>query len=186
MVFFWENYVLFYQTQHMSSKSRTFQNLALLKNSIFKISYFSKSCTFEKLNFQNLVLSKSRTFKTRTFYRIPCLFQNFRVFENSPVQSSSRIPHKNSVFFQKFPVPKKVDFTNSVFFSKNSVFYKIPRFSDFLNLKKNHVFLYKNIYLQVKSIYLQIKNIYKRQGFILCIIFTVFSSFFSLCKKTIC
>ena len=73
----------------MSSRSRT------LKTRTFqKISYFSKSCTFEKLDFQNLVLSKSRTFKTRTFYRIPCLFQNFRVF-------------KNSVFFSKIPRSEK-------------------------------------------------------------------------------
>ena len=35
----------------------------------------------------------------------------------------------------------------------------------------------------LKTIYLQIKNIYKRQGIGLCIIFTVFSSFFSSSKK---
>ena len=112
-----------------------FQNLVLSKSrTFFRNDVLSKSCTFEKLNFQNLVLSKSRTFKTRTFYRIPCLFQNFRVFKNSPFKVRLEFPTKIPCFFQKFPVQKKVDFTNSVFFSENSVFYKIPRFSDFLNL----------------------------------------------------
>ena len=37
------------------------------------------------------------------FYRIPCFFQNFRVFKKFPDQSSSAIPPKNSVFFPKIP-----------------------------------------------------------------------------------
>ena len=114
------------------------------------------------------------------------LFSKLPCFKNSPFKVHLEFPRKIPCFFQKFPVQKKVDFTNSVFFSKNSVFYKIPRFSDFKSLKnthEKHVFLYKNIYLQIKSIYLQIKNIYKRQGFSLRIIFTVFLIFFFLVRQ---
>ena len=135
----------------MSSKSRT------LKTRTFqKISYFPKSCTFEKLDFQNLVLSKSRTFQNLALFKNSIfkssyfqnrvlsklvLFTEFRAFFKTSVflkiprsKFISNSPTKIPCFFQKFPVQKKVDFTNSVFFSENSVFYKIPRFSDFLNL----------------------------------------------------
>ena len=44
-------------------------------------------------------------------------------------------------------------------------------------------FRIKTYIYRLKSIYLQIKNIYKRQGFILCIIFTVF---LVRLKNTIC
>ena len=139
----------------MSSKSRT------LKTRTFqKISYFSKSCTFEKLNFQNLVLSKSRTFfrndvlfkilhfeklnfqnlvlsksrtfKTRTFYRIPCLFQNFRVFKNSPFKVHLEFPTKIPCFFKNSPFRKKLTLQIPCFFSENSVFFtKFPGFQIF-------------------------------------------------------
>ena len=74
----------------MSSKSRT------LKTRTFqKISYFSKSCTFEKLNFQNLVLSKSRTFQNLA------LFKKTRTFKIAYFQNSYFL--QNSVPFSKLP-----------------------------------------------------------------------------------
>ena len=125
-------------------KSRTFQKNVLFKNLHFSKTQFSKTCTFQKLNFQNLAFSKTRFSKSRFFknslfqnsyfFRIPCLFQNFRVFKNSPFKVHLEFLTKIPWFFQKFPLWEKLIFTNSVFFSKNSVFYKIPRFSDFLNL----------------------------------------------------
>ena len=84
------------------SKITYFQNYALSKNTYFQNFVFSKIRTFKILYFQKYVL-----LKIRTFCRIPCFFQNFRVFKNFPFQSSSRIPQKNSVFFQKFPFRKK-------------------------------------------------------------------------------
>ena len=117
------------------------------------------------------------------------LFQNFRVFKNSPFKVHLEFPTKIPCFSQKFPVQKKVDFTNSVFFPKNSVFYKIPRFSYFKSLKntkkKTIYFRIKTYIYRLKSIYLQIKNIYKRQGFSLCIIFTVFDLFL-VCVRKLC
>ena len=84
------------------------------------------------------------------------------------------------MFFPKnSPFRKKLTLQIPCFFQKIPCFTKFPGFQIFKSLKntrKNHVFLYKNIYLQIK-------NIYKRQAFILCIIFTVFSSFFSSSKK---
>ena len=110
----------------MSSKSRT------LKTRTFqKISYFSKSCTFEKLNFQNLVLSKSRTFKTRTFYRIPCLFQNFRVFKNSPFKVHLEFPTKIPCFFKNSPFRKNLTLQIPCFFQKIPCFTKFPGFQIF-------------------------------------------------------
>ena len=117
--------------------------------------------------------SKTRTFAKFTrfsqlhplFCRIPCLFQNFRVFKKFPVQSSSRIPQKNSVFFQKFPVQKTIDFTNSVFFSKNSVFYKIPRFSDFKKtLEKTMYFCIKTHIYSLKVYIYRLKTFTKDKG----------------------
>ena len=112
------------------------------------------------------------------FYRIPCIFQNFRVFKKFPVQSSFRIPYKNSVFFPKIPVQKTIDVTNSVFFpQKFRVLQNSPVFIFFKSLKtleKTMYFCIKTYVYKLKTIYLQIKNIYKRQGFILRIIFTVF------------
>ena len=150
-----------------------------------KFMHFSKTCTFAKfMHFceihafwtNSCFLEKFMHFSH--FYRIPCFFQNFRVFKKFPVQSSSRIPHKNSVFFPKIPRSGNYRlYKFRGFLKKFRVFTKFPGFQIFKSLKntrKNHVFLYKNIYLQVKSIYLQIKNIYKRQEFILCMIFTVF------------
>ena len=174
----------------MSSKTCTF------KNSIFK------NLHFQKLNFQKLALSKTQFSKTCTFknsifknsyFSKLVLFIAFRAFSKLPCflkiprsKFISNSPQKFRVF-KKIPRSGKVDFLQiPCFFQKIPCFTKFPGFQIFKSLKntrKNHLFLYKNIYLQVKSIYLQIKNIYKRQGFILCIIFTVFSSFLVLLKK---
>ena len=122
------------------SKNSCFQKLVLLKTRVL-----SKTRTFKKLVFcQKLVLSKNSCFvknsyfrktrvlsKTRTFYRIPCFFKASVFLKNSPFKVHFEFPKKIPCFFQKFPVREKLIFTNSVFFSKNSVFYKIPRFSDF-------------------------------------------------------
>ena len=66
------------------------------------------------------------------------------------------------MFFSKIPRSGKVDFYKfRVFFQKIPCFTEFPGFQIFKSLKntqKNHVFLYKNIYLQVKSIYLRIKK----------------------------
>ena len=70
------------------------------------------------------------------FYRIPCFFQNFRVFKKIPsFKVRFRIPHKNSVCFSKIPRSESYRCYKFRGFSpENSVFYKIPRFSYFLNL----------------------------------------------------
>ena len=65
------------------------------------------------------------------FLQNSVLFQNFRVFKNSPFKVHLQFPRKIPCFFKKFPVQKTIDFTNSVFFQKIPCFYKIPRFSDF-------------------------------------------------------
>ena len=87
------------------------------------------------------------------FYRIPCFLKNSP--EKFPVQSSSAIPQKNSVFFKKIPRFRKVDFYKfRNFYQKIPCFTKFPRFQIFKSLKntrKNHIFLYKNICLQVKN-----------------------------------
>ena len=118
------------------------------------------------------------------FYRIPCFFQNFRVFKTFPVQSSSRIPHKNSVLFSKIPHSENYRcYKFRVFSPKIPCFTKFPGFQIFKSLKntrKNHVFLYKN---RLKVYIYRLKNIYKRQGFSLCIIFTVFCSFLARLKN---
>ena len=138
----------------MSSKTRTFQiTYFFQKLQLFKLRTF-KNLHFQKLVLLKFVLSKTRTFKIRTFCRIPCFFQNFRVLKIPRSKFIWNSPEKFRVFFKNSPFRKKLIFTNSVFFPKNSVFYKIPRFSDFKSLKnthEKHVFLYKNIYLQVKK-----------------------------------
>ena len=115
------------------------------------------------------------------FYRIPCLFQNFRVLKNSPFKVRLEFPRKIPCFFQNFPIQKTMDITNSVFFQKKfRVLQNSPVFIFFKSLKntrkKPMYFCIKNIYLQVKSIYLQIiKHLQKTRGS-LSIIFTVFRS----------
>ena len=66
------------------------------------------------------------------FYRIPYFFQNFRVFKKFPVQSSSRIPHKNSVFFPKIPRLENYRlYKFRVFSEKIPCFTKFPGFQIF-------------------------------------------------------
>ena len=123
-------------------------NHSFSKIRYFKITNFSKITVFQKyVIFKITVFSKTRYFKITVFahigeitvfahfYRIPCFFQNFRVFKKFPVQSSLGIPYKNSVCFPKIPRSENYRcYKFRGFFSKNSVFYKIPRFSYFLNL----------------------------------------------------
>ena len=115
------------------------------------------------------------------FYRIPYFFQNFRVFKKFPVQSSSRIPDKNSVFFPKIPRLENYRlYKFRVFSEKIPCFTKFPGFQIFKSLKntrKTMYFCIKTYVYMLKTIYLQIKNIYIRQGFSFCIIFTVFDLF---------
>ena len=118
------------------------------------------------------------------FWRIPCIFQNFRVFKKFPVQSSFRIPYKNSALFSKIPHSENYRcYKFRGFSQKIPCFTKFPGFHSFKSLentRKNRVFLYK---IRFKVYIFRLKNIYKRQGIILCIIFTIFSSFFSSSKK---
>ena len=68
------------------------------------------------------------------FAEFRAFFQNFRVFKKFPVQSSSRIPHKNSVFFQKIPRSENYRlYKFRVFFKKFRVLQNSPVFR-FLNL----------------------------------------------------
>ena len=98
-----------------------------------------------------------------TFTEFRAFFQNFRVFKKFPDQSSSGIPHKNSVLSHKIPrLENYRRYKFRVFSQKIPCFTKFPGFYSFKSLKntrKNHVFSYKK---PVKSIYLSIKNIYKR------------------------
>ena len=151
------------QTYGSVFKNTSLEIHALLRNScIFqKHVLLRNSCIFHTF------IAFRAFFKTSVFLKIPRSkfisnsSQKFRVFSKLPRSENYRL-YKFRVFFKEF-----------------RVFTKFPGFQIFKSLKntrKNHLFLYKNIYLQIK-------NIYKRQAFIFCIIFTVFSSFFSSSKN---
>ena len=124
----------------------------------FKIAYFQKYVLSKLRTFKILYFQKYVLLKIRTFCRIPCFFQNFRVFKNSPFKVHLEFPTKIPCFFKNSPFQKKkLILQIPCFFSKNSVFYKIPRF--FKTHKKTYIFLYKkNVYLQLKNMYLQLKK----------------------------
>ena len=116
--------------------------------------FWRNSCIFQK----HVLLRNSCIFHTFTEFR--AFFKTSVFLKNSPFKVHFRIPRKNSVFFQNFPRSENYRlYKFRVFLKKFRVFTKFPGFIFFKSLKntrKNHLFLYKNIYLQVKSIYLQI------------------------------
>ena len=125
---------------------RNFENQtygSVFKNTSLEIhALLRNSCIFQK----HVLLRNSCIFHTFTEFR--AFFKTSVFLKNSPFKVHFRIPHKNSVFFQNFPVQKKVDFYKfRVFLKKFRVFTKFPGFQIFKKHSKNHVFLYKNIYL---------------------------------------
>ena len=142
-----------FQIHALFQKLRTFQIHALFKNY-----NFSNSCIFSKITtFQiHALFQKLRTFQIHAlfckFSRIKkyVLFAEFRAFSKLPC--FLKIPRSKFIleflrkipcFFQKFPVQKTVDFTNSVFFPRKfRVLQNSPVFI-FLKKPQNKYFLYK-------------------------------------------
>ena len=124
-------------------KTRTFQNLALLKNSIFKISYFQNLVLFSEMTyFQNLALLKNSIFKISYFQNrvlsklVP--FTEFRAFFKTSVflkiprsKFVWNSPQKFRVFFKNSPFRKKLTLQIPCFFQKIPCFTKFPGFQIF-------------------------------------------------------
>ena len=139
MTFFSKNYVLFTKViDHVFKvidhvfKTRTLK-LQLFKTRTLKLQLF-------KTRTLKLQLFKTRTFKTRTFktrtFKNTYFFAEFRAFKkipqkNSPFKVHLEFPRKITCFLKNSPFRKKLTLQIPCFFQKNSVFYKIPRFSDF-------------------------------------------------------
>ena len=124
------------------------------KNTYFQKYVLSKIRTFKNTYFQKYVLSKIRVFPkddvigenpvffkntvSSHFYRIPYFFKSSVFFLKIPrskfvLEFLTKIP----CYFQKFPVQKTIDVTNSVVFSpKIPCFTKFPGFHIFKSFKK--------------------------------------------------
>ena len=110
---------------HFLEKIPLFQNYGFftLCEKITLFSHFWRKSHFFKITVFSHFVRKSRFFhrgKSRFFHT----FTEFRAFfktsvflKNSPIKVRLEFLTKIPCFFQKFPVQKTIDFTNSVFFS---------------------------------------------------------------------
>ena len=105
------SYLIFKITLFFFSESRYFQNHVIFKTTLFsKLRYFQNHVIFKitlfskPRYFQNYVIFKiTLFFQNSVLLKITLFFKTSVFFKKFPVQSSSAIPHKNSMFFQKIP-----------------------------------------------------------------------------------